>query len=242
MSGSSEAGQRPARQGTLLAVYGPKAGVGTSVIACNLAVALAEATGEQVVLADAHPQFGSLATLLGLESEDGERRERHALPGGLVDGPSGVRVWLAEAAAEACPAGAAPPLERLQAGARYVVVDLPSVIDAVTANVLEQADRVLLVVAPEAAAVRHGRAFLRWCEGRALLPKVGVVVNRHASESALPEETLERAFGARVVARLPSDGRRVVESVNLGRPLVELAPDCPLSQRVRALARRLAGL
>src|SRR5688572_13362661 len=54
--------------GRILTLFSPKGGVGRTTIACNLAVALRQATGSRVALVDASFQFGGAGVMLGLES------------------------------------------------------------------------------------------------------------------------------------------------------------------------------
>ncbi len=53
-------------RGTVITVTGAKGGIGKSVLAVNLAVALRSQTGKSVVVLDADTQFGDVATMLDL--------------------------------------------------------------------------------------------------------------------------------------------------------------------------------
>ncbi len=55
-----------AGRGTVITVAGAKGGIGKSVIAVNLAIALRQGTGRAVVILDADTEFGDVATLLDL--------------------------------------------------------------------------------------------------------------------------------------------------------------------------------
>lgn len=238
--------QRATGMGKVLTLYAPKAGVGTTVIACNLAVAIQQVTAAPVVLIDADLGFGSVGTLLGLEGPTSGAGHGGSSPEPLIPYSDGLSVWLAEPAEP----GTEPsvPLDRFAAlldeacrRASFVIVDAPSAINPLTDLVLRRADRVLMVLTPEAPSVQHCQSFLHWCQSQGLAEKVSIVVNRHASESSLPPEMLEELFGERLVARLPSEGVLVVKGVNSGRPFVETDPDDRLSVEVRRLARLLAS-
>src|SRR5688572_2458853 len=69
------------RVGRVLVVFGPKPGVGTSVIAANLAIALRALT-PRVILLETHHDLGNQATILGLPSH---RHLGHALDASLAD-------------------------------------------------------------------------------------------------------------------------------------------------------------
>ena len=76
------ASARPAQQGRLICVLGPKGGSGKTLVSANLGVALAQA-GESVAIVDLDLQFGDVALCLGL----GPERTFYdlALAGGTLD-------------------------------------------------------------------------------------------------------------------------------------------------------------
>lgn len=229
--------------GRVVVLFGSKAGVGTSVVATNLAIALHTLTTEPVVLLEAHYDFGNQAALLALAPE---RHLGHALAGSLADGliadDSGIAVLLRS------PAGYAPTLDQLRgllrqarARARYVIVDSASRYDPVFHTLLDEAECVLMVTTPEATALRHAERLQQQAASWGVAAKLHVVVNRWESEAGVQPAQLQALFGDRLVGRLPSAGRLAVEAANSGRPFVLTAVDHPLSQAVNALAAWLRG-
>jgi pilus assembly protein CpaE len=225
-----------------VALYGAKRGVGTTTLACNLAVAMRNVTGHDVALVDADFAFGGVCTTMGMPLDEPFRHQR--LIGKLTQHDSGV--WLA--ARHSWPIGATGAarahvldlvLDSAADRAELVVVDTPSIVSEVTSGVLRRSDRIVLVVTPEEPALEHGRAFLAWCAERDLLDRVKVVVNRSGSQSGLPSQRIESVFGERLIGHLASEGRLVVASVNVGRPFVQSQPGHPLSNQVLDLARAL---
>ncbi|NJK78713.1 MAG: response regulator, partial [Chloroflexaceae bacterium] len=63
------AGDTAVSRGKLFAVYSPKGGVGTSVVAANLAVALRQMTQKKVALVDGNLSLGDINVVLNLRSE-----------------------------------------------------------------------------------------------------------------------------------------------------------------------------
>lgn len=235
---------RAEAHGRVLLLYGPKAGVGASVIACNLALALQTIGVGPVILVDANLELGSVATLMGLDVPAG-RPEATELDQLLLRHPSGVLVLPATGQGGASHPITLADLDRLvaeaRAHARFVVVDIQSGIEPFGLPLVRHADRILVVVTPESAAVRHAHAFLKLAAEQQLADRVAVVVNRDHSDSGLPAEQLAAAFGDRLVSRLGSYGAFVLQGVNTGRLFVEADPDHPLSRSVLDLARTLAS-
>ncbi len=227
----------------VLALFGSKAGVGTSVVAANLAVALRRREDVAVVLVEAHYDLGNLASLLDLAPE---RHVGHALKGSLaaalIRHRSGIEVLLRS------PEGEAPTPEQLRAllleargHARYVVVDSASGYDPVFHALLEEADYGLMITTPEATALRHAERILHQAVSWGVAPKLRVAVNRWESESAVDPGQLRTLLGDRLVGRLPSAGWLAVQAANAGQPFVVASADHPLSQAVLALADWLRG-
>ncbi|HEY7065330.1 MAG TPA: hypothetical protein VII06_27885 [Chloroflexota bacterium] len=235
--------QRPASEGTLVVLFGSKAGAGTSAVAANLAIALRQLAEARVILIEGHYDLGNLTSLLDLAPE---RHLGHALGGSLGDGlrahPSGVDVLLRS------PEGEAPTvaqqravLQQARALAPYIIVDSPLRYDELFHALLIEADDLLMVTTPEATALRHGERFLHQAEAWGILPQLAVVVNRWESESGVEPAQLQALFGSRIVGRLPSAGRLAVDAANSGRPFVSESREHPLSQAVVALGQWLHG-
>lgn len=233
--------------GRVIALCGPKAGVGTTVLACNLAVALS-VLGEDVILVDADGSFGSVATVMGLPRREVDSQAPVAE--GLTEHRSGVRVLTTPSGVGKGAIGdverSTDHLQRLvriiarvRPEAGTIVVDTPTAVYPSAPSVLSQADSILFVVTPEVTAILRATAFLQFCKAHGLAERVRVIINRFASDAAIPAGQIDQAFGDRIVARLPSCGPLVLEAVNQGRPFVEAAPGEELSIRVFDLARTM---
>jgi septum formation inhibitor-activating ATPase MinD len=68
-----------------------------------------------------------------------------------------------------------------------------------------------------------------------------VVVTRFDAASRIAQEDVEKAVGQRVRHLIPSDYRRALEAVNVGRPLV-LENHNKLSSSLVGFAQALAGV
>lgn len=235
--------QRPEHGGTLVVLFGSKAGAGTSAVAANLAIALRQVAAARVVLLEGHYDLGNLTSLLDLAPE---RHLGQALADALADGlqphSSGIDVLLRSPEGEVPTAAQQRALlQQARALARYTVVDSPLRYDELFHALLGEADHVLMVTMPEATALRHGERFLHQADTWGALPRLGVVVNRWEGQSGVEPAQLQALFGPRIVGRMPSAGRLAVEAANTGRPFVVEASDHPLSQAVVALAEWLHG-
>jgi Flp pilus assembly CpaE family ATPase len=153
----------------------------------------------------------------------------------LVPGPAGPEI------AAALPSGFAAAL------VRELRVTAPAVIDAGTAafaasrEVAVAADRVLVVVTPDAYAAAGGRELVtgltRWGAGT---DAIAVVVNRWSRRSELSLRGIARSVGAPVVAAVGADPAGMDAFAN-GHARLERWPGRSHAEALRDLAAELTG-
>lgn len=235
----------PVEPGRVVTVFSAKGGAGTSVVATNLAVALARRSPQPVALVDADLQFGDAAVMLQLSPEHTivdvlaslPRLDAQLLESLLVrHRPSGLRVLPAPvdpaAGDQVAVADMSKVVQALRSLSRVVVVDTPSVFNDHVLSLLEDSDEILLVSGLEIPHVKNLKLALQTLQ---LLnvpsDRVKVVVNRCDSRVNLDVHDLERTLKIKVDALVPSDVA-VPASINKGVPVVL---DDPRSRVTRAL-------
>jgi len=242
----------PRSAAKMVAVYGPRDGIGKTMLAVNLAVAAVD-HGRRTALVDLGLPFGEVAMLMGLSPSVtvADLAGRAELPGSeeieaaMVGHTSGVRVLCGAAGVEG--GGLSSELVRsvlsyLRTGYECVVVDACPALDEATLAVLEAADQVLLVVMPEQPLAARAKAVVQALqEKRYPLEKLALVVNRAHTRAGISVDELTDAVGVRVCALIPSDGMSVVGAMNRGVPLVSANPGSRAAQAIRVLARDLFG-
>lgn len=242
-----------AGRGTLIVVTGAKGGIGKSVAAVNLAVALRAETGKSVALVDADTQFGDVATLLDLspamtvsdvlrnldsfERSTAERYMAHHASGvDVLATPRDEDPWID------CSAQQWNHMADVLAQVyEFVVVDTSGSFDAFVRNCVQGASLTLVVTTGEVSSVRDTASALRRLEGWGVDPtRVRVVFNRGARAAGVGKDEIEKAIGREVFWELPND-KTVPHSVQVGRPVALDPRTSSLGQNVRALARLIAG-
>jgi pilus assembly protein CpaE len=234
---------RPATDGRsaarIIAVYGARRGVGTTTLACNLAVALSQ-RGASVAILDGDLAFGGVPTTFGLAPE--------ALASGSNRHSSGVLVaaqpegWLPGHSDSTGARAIDRLLEDASGSAHLLIVDTPAPLTPATRRVLDASQVILLVLTPEETALEHARRFVEFCASHGLFERVHVVINRNQSRSGLSGERIATEFGDRLVGRVNSGGLLVAGSINAGEPFVQAHPDHPLSIQMHALATAVVAL
>jgi pilus assembly protein CpaE len=238
--------------GRVFTVFCPKGGTGKTVLATNLAAALARLEGRRTLLLDLDLQFGDAAVVLGMEPErtvadlmiapgklDGEKLASYTVPhaSGLELLAAPIRPEDAELVTEA---NLTQLLEIARERFDVVVVDTPPFFHAPLLATLDRTDLLLLLCGLDVPTLRNVRLSLRTLE---LLSfpgeRVRVVLNRANSKVGLKPAEVETALAAQIRFHLPSD-RAVPLSVNQGSPAVLAEPRSEFARAIAGLARTLA--
>jgi Flp pilus assembly CpaE family ATPase len=244
----------PATQtyGELVVFYGGKGGVGTSVLAANLACALSREAGARVALVDLDLQFGDVGVLLNLPQTQSisdlvaaiDQMDPDFVNDVMADGPAGIRVLPAATSPEladlVAPEHVQKILEMLRKMFDFVVVDTSSNLGDVTLTALDLASSVILVTAPSITSVKNAKLALRLLESISIpTGAVTLVLNRCEAHTEFNKDSIESHLKFPITIQVPHDPRTVVNSINRGVPFVINNPEVEASQRVRQLAAHL---
>ena len=258
-SGGSKAVALTAREegepGRVIAVFGPKGGVGRTTLAVNLAVAAATELGQRTCLVDASFQFGDVGVLLNLNPKNKsiadlitelEAGETESVDSFLINHSAGIRVLLAPPSPEMAelitPAGAKRMLEALRATHDIVVVDCMSSFNDTTLSILDLADTVLTMLSLEITSIKNIRLFLEVAEQLGYgTDKIRLVLNRADSSLGIRVADVEHSIGRRVDHTIVSDGRSVVYALNRGVPFFLSNREAQVSQDILRLASAVIG-
>ncbi|HVA02108.1 MAG TPA: AAA family ATPase [Acidimicrobiales bacterium] len=238
--------------GRVVSVFCTKGGTGKSVVAINLAVALAKRTIQPVVLVDADLQFGDVALMLQLQPthtiaeavQAGDRLDGAMLENLLLrHPPSGLLVLAAptepSSADQIGRADIARILDILRERCAYVVVDTSANFAEVTLAAIESSDDILVMAGLDVMSLKSARIGLQTMRVLGIpFSRVKFVLNRANTRVGLTEADAERALQLKVDAALPSD-ILVAESVNRGVPVVTSAPRSKFAKSIDGLADTL---
>lgn len=248
--------ERRAEPGHAIALFGAKGGVGATVLATNLAVAIHRLTRQRTLLLDLDVELGGTAFLLGLEPRFSLLdllRNFHRLDTGLLESfiahhGSGIEVLAAPYQPVDFDALSGDRLREVLALVRqhydWVVIDKPKTFHAAFHSVFEDADETYLVTTPDLPALRNVTRSLPVLQqqpaGRGgRTPRL--VVNRYRPDQAVTLKEIEETVGLEVYATLRDDPRAIVESINEGSP-VALKGSSSYAGDVRKLAGAVTGL
>ncbi|MFQ6133028.1 MAG: AAA family ATPase [Armatimonadota bacterium] len=241
----------PTRMPVTIAVGAAKGGVGKTTIAANLAVAMAERYGEETVLVDLYSQYGDAALMLNLAPRrsivdlaaqaaelDDELIETH-----LSRHASGLRLLAGAAEPNAGEAHLtvdfiAVLLSLLRKRYRFILFDLPPMVNPATLYVISRCQHFLVVINfSELTTLRDTLALLGHIVGKYIdKERVKLIGNRVGPENEYMMEDLEQAAGQPIAYQIPEANDTVLASLNSGEPFVTFDPRAPISCSLRGLA------
>lgn len=251
-SGSSERlPQSQAHAGRVITVFSTKGGVGKSVLATNIGVALAR-SGLRVVVVDLDLESGDVGIMLNMQpthtildaAQAVDRLDIEMLQGLLVSHESGVRALLApvrpEDAEMVTAARAGRIIDLVRQVADVVLIDTPGTMSELVLTAVDKSDVVLAVSTMDMPSVKNMRVALQ------KLGQLGyrnglikLTLNRADSKVLMEVSDVEEALGSSVFARIPSD-RLVPRCVNKGVPIVTDQPKSGVARSIVELATSVA--
>jgi pilus assembly protein CpaE len=242
-------------EGKLIAVMSAKGGSGGTLLACNLAHQLSVKGGNTLLL-DMDLQFGSVTHYLDVAQSHSHLEVLQQVADmdgvalrGFCSHFSPTLHVLGGRAGELClPQDAQPEqldslLQLARASYDWVVVDLPRQIDHLTGSVLEQADRVYVVVQQSVSHLRDASSLTRILREDLGVrgDQLQVVVNRYDKAAAISLKDIGEALRCANLLKLPNDFNLVSQSQNSGVPLGLHAPRAAITVALREMTEELVG-
>ncbi|MGD1052335.1 MAG: response regulator [Candidatus Dormibacteria bacterium] len=245
------AGAAPSLRGKLLTVVGAKGGVGKSVIAANLAVSLGRSC--RVALVDCSLQFGDIGILLDVSGErtiadlaaNNAVADHDVVEEVMVDGPGGVRVLTAPVSPELADYVTTQHLRALIEQLRHtydcIVVDTATHLSEISLDLVEMADKVLLVTDLSATGVKNARLLQTVMGVLKVDPERFVlVVNHRDGAGELERGYVENVLKSAATVEIPYEPSVVATSIARGVPLMLSHPQSQAAARIGGLADLLA--
>src|SRR6478672_3698522 len=235
----------------LVAVLGPKGGTGKTLIATNLAVALAQRDAN-VVLVDLDLQFGDIGLALGLSPErtmydlmkagppfDHEKLDRH-----LIRHSSGVKVLIAPTRPDQASAVSIEFLRDIYASLRTmcdaVIVDTPPGFTPEVIATIDVSTEICMIGMLDSLSLKNTKLGLETLDLMGYDgDHVALVLNRADSRVGITPDDVSTIISRSPDFAVPSD-REIPRSINEGTPIVAARPSSGAAKAFRALADRYA--
>jgi pilus assembly protein CpaE len=235
----------------VVAILGPKGGTGKTLIATNLAVALAQRDAN-VVLVDLDLQFGDIGLALGLSPErtmydlmkagppfDHEKLDRH-----LIRHSSGVKVLIAPTRPDQASAVSIDYLRDIYASLRTmcdaVIVDTPPGFTPEVIATIDVSSEICMVGMLDSLSLKNTKLGLETLDLMGYdTEHISLVLNRADSRVGITPDDVSTIVGRAPDVSIPSD-REIPRSINEGTPIVATKQQSGAAKAFRALADRYA--
>jgi pilus assembly protein CpaE len=219
--------------GRVIAFFGAKGGVGTTMLAVHLATHLVCQHGKKTLLIDHKQQLGHVALYLGLKDtqyhfdellRNADRLDAELLDGFVVRHRSGLDVIASPEMASGPHEPKGDQLEHVMDFLRreydYVLIDSSVAFQDAKTSILEQSDEVYIVSTPDVAALRD---LARLVENLSLsdsaTSKLHVVVNRSTATDSITSDQIEKAVRFPITVAIPNNYFELQRAINDGEPI-----------------------
>lgn len=215
----------------IISIFSPKGGVGKSMLAANLAIAIKKITKEKVALLDLDMQFGDISLFMNSYSErtlhdliynidyvDSQQLEEY-----LTEHESGVKMLAAPHEYQYEKKVTKDIIEKvlcLFESYNFVLIDTSSVLNEMNLSVLENSNHILLITTLELTSIKNTMTMLNIMNKNDFLKnKIDFILNRYEKSSGITIDDLKNIIGDRKLHIIPEDKNCVIHSINSGKPI-----------------------
>lgn len=251
--GHAHVGPSRNRKAKIVTVFSLKGGVGRTTLAANLAVAIRNQNPDkEVAIVDGNLLHGDLGVVLNATEQKSisnvirnfANLDRDLVTDILITHSSGVKFLAAPPDAQS---GEQVSGEHIRLVLQhminmfdYIIVDTRPSFDEVTLQLLDHADKILLMLTLELTAIKGAKQYLELSD---LLgydsDRISLVINRATLQAGIPVDDVGASLKGDIIARLPDEPLLVMRAINEGVPVVQSAPGSALSAEINRLAMTL---
>lgn len=233
--------------GRVIAFFGAKGGVGTTLLAVHLATHLVRQHGKKTLLIDHRPQLGHVALYLGLKDtqyhfdellRNADRLDPELLNGFVIRHRSGLDVIASPEMSGGPHEPKGEQFEQVMDFLRreydYVLIDSSGSLQDAKTPIIDQSDEIYLVSTPDVAALRDlARLVENLSLSESATSKLRVAVNRSTATDSVTSEQIEKAVRFPISISVPNNYFELQRAINDGEPI----PPQRRSEFNQALAR-----
>jgi pilus assembly protein CpaE len=250
-SGQASGHTVPGKLGRIISVMGSKGGVGTTTVAVNLAVSLAERKAEQsIALVDLNAVVGEIPLFLAVKPSYhwGEimqnigRLDSAFLMNIMVRHGSGLYILPSPSKLNGYPVATPDTIQRVLSNLQdmfdVVVIDGGQSMDSAYLKVIEMSDTMLIISILSLPCLHNTHNLLQSLKSLSILPqdRMQVVINRYLKRSDVSIREAEESIRKKIFWSIPNDYKATMSAINQGKPLSQVVRKASVTQSIREMA------
>ena len=245
------------KKGKIINVIGSKGGIGTTTVAVNLAVSLAESKRSPIVaLMDMNRLFGEIPIFLNLNSpfnwgevaRNISRADQTYLMSILAKHNSGIYVLPSPTGIDGVNAANADVIRQildLMAQAfDFIIIDGGQSLDETSLKILEMSDFVYLIAILSLPCLANLRKLL-WTFDRLGFPKpekTKILMNRYHKKSLISLKEAEENLKQKIYCLITNDYQTTMSAINQGKNLSAIDRGAEITKNFKELAEKILEL
>ena len=245
--------QASVRKNKTITFFSTKGGVGKTVIATNVAVALAQKASFKVLFLDLDLQFGDGAVFLNTipkqtiaDIAQGGPLKDEEIKACITVHESGLDFLAAPMRPEHAEMVHIEAVKQIIAYAKktydFVIIDTQNRFEDMSLLALDEADEIWLVVSMDLPTIKNSKLCLELMTHLGFFNKVKIILNRSGANVGLEDRDIQGTLGIPASFKIPSDGKAVIGALNLGKPFVTEYPQSKASEGILKVIETLTGL
>ena len=244
-------------RGKIFSFYSGKGGSGRTLIASSIAQTLKLESTAEVILIDLNTQYGGIENVFSIESNRSladlmpvveELNESHIRNVSETQEDSKLEILISPCDAEIAESIDDEFIAKLIRTCRrsfdYVVIDLPSYVNAQVVTAIEESDKIYYILAPETPALKTLKQFetLSTRLGIHLNNRMEIVLNELAKENEVQQKDLKNVLRYPIAATIRRDIKGLQPFINKGMPVRKIQKErklIPFAKDIRKFAREV---
>ncbi len=237
--------------GRIIHVMGAKGGVGTTTIAVNLAMILADLKkAGSVALVDLNTVFGEIPLFLSVKPKyhwghiagNLNRLDRTFLMNAMAKHACGLHILPSPSYLNGHPPATADIMERLlgemKSNFDYIIVDGGQALNPPAMKVIEMSQHILLITLLSLPCLTNTKNVLKSLAGLEAFSedRLGLIVNRYLKKSDLTLQEAQESVRTEIFWNIPNDYKTTMSAINRGIPLHTLSPKANITKNLASLA------
>jgi len=238
----------------IISVFSNKGGIGKTSLATNLALELAQITGENTALIDLNFQMGDITTFLDLKPsfnisymlENLDKINETFLLSTLERYKNSNLYVLADPpyfkqADNISPKQITKLFDTLKDTFSYIIIDAEASFDGKNIAALDNSDMIMLVTVANLPALRNTQRCLELFEKLGYdRDKIKIIVNRYMENDEIKQEDVEKVLSRPIYWKIPNNYFAIMTAINKGVPVSITGSSTNVAQSYKALAQQIS--